>query len=309
MTKNIANIPEIWAVGGGKGGTGKSFLACNIATNLAQKGKKVVIIDADFGGPNLHTFLNASKQAGTLTDFFSKRATLNELIVKCCVKNMGVIVGPVRSFEPDSIPYAQKVKLFRHIKKIPADIVILDLGAGSHFNIIDSFLLADKKIVVALPHLTSMENMYSFLKNSFFRRLMRVFVENKMQQVFKNTIQNRREYKLGNMQQLISFLKGSSGTARQIVDKELSSFNINIVVNQARTNQDIHLGNAIKSVCIKYLGFNAQCVGYLEYDETVPMTINKQQPYMQIYPKSKCTAKIDSITENLLHNRQMRIKL
>jgi flagellar biosynthesis protein FlhG len=38
---------EIWAIGGGKGGTGKSFVTSTMGTNLAFRGKKVTLIDAD----------------------------------------------------------------------------------------------------------------------------------------------------------------------------------------------------------------------------------------------------------------------
>ena len=48
---------RIIAVGGGKGGVGKSVLAANLGIYLAQLGKHVVLLDADLGGANLHTFL------------------------------------------------------------------------------------------------------------------------------------------------------------------------------------------------------------------------------------------------------------
>ncbi len=52
---------EIWAIGGGKGGTGKSFLTSSIGRNLAQSGYRVTLIDADLGGANLHSFLKIRK--------------------------------------------------------------------------------------------------------------------------------------------------------------------------------------------------------------------------------------------------------
>ena len=45
--------PEVWAVGGGKGGTGKSFFSSSVALCLADAGKRVVLVDADLGGANL----------------------------------------------------------------------------------------------------------------------------------------------------------------------------------------------------------------------------------------------------------------
>jgi len=47
----------IWTIGGGKGGSGKSFITANVGICLAKSGLRVILIDADLGGANLHTFL------------------------------------------------------------------------------------------------------------------------------------------------------------------------------------------------------------------------------------------------------------
>ena len=73
MASNTERSPEIWAIGGGKGGTGKSFIISSMANCLAMQGKKVVLIDADLGGANLHTFLGIDKPSLSLSDFFEKR--------------------------------------------------------------------------------------------------------------------------------------------------------------------------------------------------------------------------------------------
>ena len=62
VDKNIQKT--IWAVGGGKGGTGKSFLSANLAIELGARQGDVIIIDADLGGPNLHTLLAIREKRG-----------------------------------------------------------------------------------------------------------------------------------------------------------------------------------------------------------------------------------------------------
>lgn len=300
--------PQIWAVGGGKGGTGKSFVTCNIATCLAAQGKKTLVIDADFGGANLHTLLGVSKSQKSLADFFSNKALLPELIVDTKIENLHLIVGPLRYFEPESIKYAQKIKLFNHIKRLNADFIILDLGSGTHFNIVDTFLLADKKIVVTLPQITALENMFSFLNNAFFRCLNRGFAQKKLGYIFKSTVKEKAGYELGHLRQFIAMLREKSVEASDIIDTELSKYMVNIIINQAKTSKDISLGNQVRSLCIKYLGFKANYIGYIEQDDTIPRAINKQQPYLQMYPKSKCATKIEKITLNLLDNTQMRVQ-
>ena len=64
---------SIWAVGGGKGGTGKSFVSANLAIHLAQKGEEVLLIDADLGGPNLHTFLGVKETDIDLGHFITNK--------------------------------------------------------------------------------------------------------------------------------------------------------------------------------------------------------------------------------------------
>ncbi len=61
---------KIWAIGGGKGGTGKTFVTSAMGTYIAGKGKRVLLIDIDIGGANLHSFLGISRPKKSLTDFF-----------------------------------------------------------------------------------------------------------------------------------------------------------------------------------------------------------------------------------------------
>ena len=65
---------RVWAIGGGKGGVGKSFVAVNMATVAAESGKSVLLIDADLGGANLHTCLGVTPgDQLNLSDFLEER--------------------------------------------------------------------------------------------------------------------------------------------------------------------------------------------------------------------------------------------
>jgi len=57
------------AVGGGKGGIGKTLLSANLGVHLASRGYRVVMVDADLGGANLHTCLGVKAPRATLSDF------------------------------------------------------------------------------------------------------------------------------------------------------------------------------------------------------------------------------------------------
>ncbi len=65
----MQDIPII-SVGGGKGGTGKTFVSTNISLALANKGYKVLLVDADVDAPNVHVLLNTERnRIETVTSF------------------------------------------------------------------------------------------------------------------------------------------------------------------------------------------------------------------------------------------------
>ncbi|MEE8219789.1 MAG: P-loop NTPase, partial [bacterium] len=65
-------MKSIWAIGGGKGGTGKSFMTASLGIQLAQFGRRTIIVDADLGAANLHTCLGVKSPKVTLADFLSR---------------------------------------------------------------------------------------------------------------------------------------------------------------------------------------------------------------------------------------------
>ncbi|HLL23388.1 MAG TPA: P-loop NTPase, partial [Kofleriaceae bacterium] len=57
MAGSKRSRPRIIAIAGGKGGVGKSTVAVNLATAIARRGQRVVLVDGDLGAANLHTML------------------------------------------------------------------------------------------------------------------------------------------------------------------------------------------------------------------------------------------------------------
>src|SRR2546428_1940164 len=159
---------HIIAVGSGKGGVGKSLLAANLGIYMAQLGKRVVLIDADLGGANLHTFVGVERPSVTLGDFFDKRvARIEDCIVETSVKGLGLVSGegdPLWAANPRP---ATKNRLINQIREIDVDYLICDLPPGSGFIALDFFLVAHIGILVVVPEPTSVENTFRFIKSSF----------------------------------------------------------------------------------------------------------------------------------------------
>jgi len=161
---NAGGGRRIIAIGGGKGGVGKSLLAANLGIYLAQLGKRVVLIDADLGGANLHTFVGVERPKVTLGDFFEKRvARIEDCIVDTGVKGLGLVSGegdPLWAANPRP---ATKNRLINQVREIDTDYLICDLPPGSGFIALDFFLVAHIGILVVVPEPTSVENTCRFI--------------------------------------------------------------------------------------------------------------------------------------------------
>ncbi len=57
IIENMKRIKHKYIVASGKGGVGKSTVACNLASSLAASGHKVGLLDMDLTGPNIPTML------------------------------------------------------------------------------------------------------------------------------------------------------------------------------------------------------------------------------------------------------------
>src|ERR1043165_6562743 len=91
----VPNAPRaVWAIGGGKGGIGKTLLTSNIAVYLSWLNKKVVVVDMDLGGANLHTSLGVDAPARTLSDLVMGRVEdIQELVQPTPIRNLELISG------------------------------------------------------------------------------------------------------------------------------------------------------------------------------------------------------------------------
>jgi flagellar biosynthesis protein FlhG len=298
---------EIWAIGGGKGGTGKSFVTSNLGMNLAYRGKNITLIDADLGGANLHTFLKIKKPRYSLTDFFEKKVPLSDIILPTEIPNLRFITGDVRSLDSTGVRYTQKIKLYRHIRNLSGDYVLLDLGAGSGHNTIDTFLIADKMIVVTLPEITAIENLYMFIKKVLFRNLNQLLGDHGLKDEARNAWQHRKTKDIKNIKELIQHIKDISPDIKALVEKALCQFKLYIIMNEVKNNQEIEMGFSTKSVLHKYFEIDARYVGYIHYNEFFWKFVKESATFRQITSPASTSAEMRHILQYIVEDKQLKL--
>ena len=140
--ETLSHSKKIWAVGGGKGGVGKSLVSANVAICLALMGNKVVAVDLDLGGANLHTCLGLPIPQMTLSDYVSKKITnFEDLLVSTPIQNLKIISGAQDELGMANLKHMHKNQIIRKLTELDADYILFDLGAGTAFNTIDFFIV------------------------------------------------------------------------------------------------------------------------------------------------------------------------
>ncbi|HEX9974331.1 MAG TPA: P-loop NTPase, partial [bacterium] len=85
---------KVIAVGSGKGGVGKTVLTASLGVGLAALGKEVILVDADFGGANLHICMGLLEPKYTFLDYYTmERETLQDITVDSPIENLKLISG------------------------------------------------------------------------------------------------------------------------------------------------------------------------------------------------------------------------
>lgn len=293
-------MPAIYPIGGGKGGIGKSFVAASLGALLAGSGKSVALIDLDLGAANLHTFLGMPAPDNGLNRFLDKsEPQLAQVAAGTPRENLFLISSDNCSMEIANLYHAQKVKLISAIRQLPFDVVILDLGAGTHFNTLDFFLVARQGIFVCTPEPTAIENAFRFIRAVYLRRLKQIVRTNDFDRVAKAVVTDKRANRLkaGDIIDLVS--KADPANA-PLLKAEIRRFRFNLVLNQFRRSADSTLGEKITSVCNRHFYSPFEFLGRIDFDDAVIDAIYTRKPYIDNFPGTATAQQLKQIGRHLL---------
>ena len=291
---------RVIAVGGGKGGIGKTLVSANLGIALAQAGMRVLLVDADLGGANLHTCLGVGQPNATLSDFVrSNKVQIEDIILPTGVPQLSLIAGAQDVLDAANLKYAQKQKLQRSLMAQQVDYLLLDLGAGTSFNTLDFFLMADHGVLVVLPEPTAVENAYRFVKAAFFRRLQQVEAQYGIEELVESAL-STREGALRTPHDFIAQVRQQDPAAAGRLERDLQSFRIRLVVNQARTDADMKVGTAVVSAWKKFFGLEMDDLGAIRYDDEAWRAVRKRRPILLERPESPAAQALQRIAGRIL---------
>lgn len=154
---------KIYTIASGKGGVGKTNIAVGLAICLQRLGRKVLLIDGDFGFANVDVIMGISSRA-SLTDVILGGMEIEDAIYE---GPEGVMVIPGGNGLVDLARADEQIKdsfisQFRKLDRF--DTILLDTGGGLSASHMSFLAFADEIILVGTPEPTSITDVYSVMK-------------------------------------------------------------------------------------------------------------------------------------------------
>jgi flagellar biosynthesis protein FlhG len=305
---------KIIAIGGAKGGIGKSVVAANLGVLLASKGFKVALVDLDLGGANLHLCLGHKiLLQQNINDFLKKRVNSLQEIMTKSEYGPYLIGGDSSELGAANIDFGRKLKLLRAIENVNADFIILDLGGDTSYNIIDFFLKADCGVVLTTRDSASYIGAYHFLKAAMYRRFQRLFGPESKFKMYKNheleMLIHEATAPVGEggpktISDLLKRVKEEQPVYFPFITEVIETFSAYLIVNKVPNrllgNFDINpIISRMQQVTKTWLAKEVNYLGSISQQPEIESSMIDLVPVIAKYPKGKMAGELSAIVARL----------
>jgi flagellar biosynthesis protein FlhG len=297
---------RIIPIASGKGGVGKSMVAANLGVAFAQAGQRVVLADLDLGASNLHLVLgNRAPKTGIGTFLNDTRSNFNEVISETDVRGLRFIPGDTEIPGTANLKASQLKALVRRFLTLAndTDILVLDLGAGTHQSILDFFLLSGQGIVVSAPAVTAVLNAYVFLKNTVFRLMFTVFpkgspARNYLEQARKDGSGPQRLY----IPKMLPEIKKVDPESHEKFVEHIGALHPRLIMNMIDDPKDADVAMKIRRSCEEYLDLKIEHLGVIYRDTVQDTALSSRLPIVLYKPQSLLSQAIYRIADKILQS-------
>ncbi|NIQ01736.1 MAG: P-loop NTPase [Nitrospinaceae bacterium] len=306
---------KIITVGGGKGGVGKSVIATNMAVTFALTGQRVILVDADFGASNLHAFLGIRAPRYGFREYFDPShldSNKDESpLIDTGITNLKFLSGASDTPGSADISHKNQNKIIAAIKNLEqeADHIIVDLGPGTNFHIVDYFNMGGHQVVVSTPEMTSILNTFGFIKAGLFRRISQEFKTGSdiqhLLDLSKNPAAAEDCYEINQLREKIEELHPQK---LDRINTLISEFRPGLIINRVRRQKDILMGDNLLKLAKKYLDVDVNLLGYLIESDQVRDSIEEMVPFLIHDPQSKPSENVQSIIGSLTNTNIHLVK-
>ena len=293
----VASSTQIITLGGGKGGIGKSIMCTNLAVGMALSGQKVVLMDGDFGASNLHALLGISHPPYGFQDLFTNsRLDPESLLIETGIDNLKFISSAGDNPGSANIDPERVQTIISFLKQLKAHTVILDLGPGTSFNVLDFFNIHDQCIVMSTPEVTSVMKTFSFVRAALFRKIsLHLKDAPELQRLVDHSHPSQADVETCTIDILRENIKKVDGSQTEEVEKIIRSFKPEVIINRVRNKKDLQTGDNLTNLVKKFLDVDLKYLGHVIESDQVRDSVEEMVPFLIKDPQSTPSKNLQEI--------------
>jgi flagellar biosynthesis protein FlhG len=273
-------VAKIVSFASGKGGVGKSTTVSNLSLLLARSGMNVVAIDLDVGGADLHVLFGELSPTNTLSDFLARNVEELSAVaqpVSWCPR-LRLIAGTGETLRNTNPAASSKRRLERHLHKLQADVILIDIGAGTNYHSLDFFLWGDIQVVISTPDPTAVLDLYKFIKLAATRRvLMELGTRDPAGELFFG-----EDFR--SLEQLLAAAEADGPETERRARAALRGFAPALLLNN--TSGDRASLSRITHVIKRFLGSDAVVLGEVPSDPAIVSSVRRFLPVVEREPNA-----------------------
>ncbi|MDZ7373579.1 MAG: P-loop NTPase [candidate division KSB1 bacterium] len=270
---------RILALASGKGGVGKTVLSASIATALAAAGRKVLLVDGDVGGPDLHIQFGLEPARGEGSGTVP-RATWAPVPTE--IPNLELLATEPGVLGAAQATASQRLRLLRAIHSSDAEEVVLDLGAGTNYLILDLFVSADLPILVATPDPLSLHEAFNLVKLGLLWKLLGRNPRSaaRWDGLLGKGPDGRGITLRTPIPEIVARLEQQKPEVAERWKAVLAGWHPQLILNMVRDNKERKEAGALQIACKELLGVDLGYLGHVDWDPTVREAINHYRPFI-----------------------------
>jgi len=258
-------LAKVIAIASGKGGVGKTNFAVNLSIALAQRGLRVVLIDADLGTANVDVLcgLNPAARLNHVITAIpvhdGARRSASDILIDA-PGGFRLLPGAAGVSRMADLTSTQQHRLLEIVGELErdADVLVVDTAAGVGRSVTCLVESADMGIVVTTPEPTSIADAYALVKC------------------------------------LILAESGQWQTEQ--------AARLRLVVNQAgQAGEAAAVHARLRAVCERFLGVSIHMLGEIAQDLRVAQSVRVRRPFLLHAPDCPAARHVVALAENIIH--------
>ncbi|MGL4524329.1 MAG: P-loop NTPase [Spirochaetia bacterium] len=271
-------------IASGKGGVGKSLVAVNLALALSSQQRTTILADMDLGSATQHLLLGlgmTGPKHGMGDLIHQKESSIENLVIPTEYRRLHFIAGDGMMTGTTALSFDQKQEILKQLRGLVGDYLLMDLGAGSGYNVVDFFLSSYRSLLILRPEVTSVMSAYSFIKTVIFRLLYLMFPqESEERKIVLQFASQKIEGAKLSVSDLIARLAAHQSASSDMAQEQIKKMQPGIIFNMVYSSAGLDWKERFSDIVKKKLGLNVEVLGSLPFDEQAQASVAMRKPLL-----------------------------